>query len=268
MSWTLTGIASKKRVGSTARKFLLVAMCDKANNDGTGVYASFGTLADMIESSRPTVKRIVKEFLSEGLIRHVGMRSCLNGETNEYDVIIEALHALPEIEEKKLNRGHGDPGSDRPRSTATPDPGHGDPTTRVMVTPKPILKPIQEPKTGSNEPGEGSKGKSSRKRNAYTPEFDAIWRSWPPHRRANSDKQTAFKRYQSGVEQFGPDAIDAAAKHYLAQATTRKENYRYCCLVEVFMNGKLEAAVEAVTDAKSSGDRRWDPVRKAFVSAA
>lgn len=82
----------------------------------------------------------------------------------------------------------------------------------------------------------------------YTPEFEAIWKQWPAGRRANSDKGLAFRRYCSGVARFGADKIDAAAKRYLSLPDTRKQDFQYCCLVEVFMNGKLEAAVEAIDD--------------------
>lgn len=93
------------------------------------------------------------------------------------------------------------------------------------------------------------KAKKALKPVAYTPEFQMIWMAWPKHRRANSDKRKAFERYQAGVEQFGAEAVSAAAQRYLSLPETRKDQWRYCCLVEVFMNGKLEAAVEAALEA-------------------
>lgn len=127
---------------------------------------------------------------------------------------------------------------------------------------EPEAKPEEE--TRSSERGVGDKPKKPKAGKTYTPEFNAIWLSWPSHRRANSDKQTAFRRYMSGVDVHGSDAIAAAARHYLAQPTTRKENFRFCCLVEVFMNGKLEAAVEAAQEAGAS--ERYDPATKQWVA--
>lgn len=86
---------------------------------------------------------------------------------------------------------------------------------------------------------------------AYTPGFQAIWMAWPKNRRMRSDKRKAFDRYQTGVEQFGADAIAAAAKMYLSSPDTKKDCWKYCCAVEVFMNGKLEAAVEAAIEAQA-----------------
>lgn len=98
----------------------------------------------------------------------------------------------------------------------------------------------------------------------YTPEFEMIWLAWPKNRRMNSDKRKAFERFQGGVERFGADAIKTAAQRYLSLPDTRKEGWRYCCLVEVFMNGKLEAAVEAINEplpreAPSSSKRSGIP---------
>lgn len=91
-----------------------------------------------------------------------------------------------------------------------------------------------------------------RTRAAYDAEFEAVWKLWPAVRRANSDKRVAFKRWKTGVQQFGADKIEAAAKRYLSQPNTRKENFQYCCLVEVFMNGRLEAAVEALAETETA----------------
>ena len=82
----------------------------------------------------------------------------------------------------------------------------------------------------------------------YTKDFEAIWLSWPKNRRNNSDKRKAFDRYRGGVELYGIENINLAARRYLSLPDTRKDCWKYCCLVEVFMNGKLEAAVEAINE--------------------
>ena len=117
----------------------------------------------------------------------------------------------------------------------------------------------------AKKPGKAKRAPAKRV-TTYPPEFAAIWLSWPKHRRENSDKQTAFKRWQTGCETWGAEAIEAAAKHYLAAPDTRKDGFRYCCLVEVFMNGKLESAVEAALLAKTEPVRKvWSPEAGAFV---
>ena len=118
------------------------------------------------------------------------------------------------------------------------------------------LGEARKPKPKASKPKDQptSKPKAKRKTVQYAPEFTAIWQAWPANRRANSDKRKAFERWQAGVEEFGADALQAAVKRYLADPETRKLNFRYCNLVEVFMNGKLEAAVEAVRGVSGSTD--------------
>jgi hypothetical protein len=99
-----------------------------------------------------------------------------------------------------------------------------------------------------------SKPKSgAHKRAAYTPEFEAFWKSWPKARRELSDKRKAFERW-SRAEWDAPTLM-GAARHYLSRPDVTKDGWRYCVLAEVFLNGKLDAAVEAyLENGKSVGD--------------
>lgn len=110
-----------------------------------------------------------------------------------------------------------------------------------------VLPPDQKTEPPPEEPP-----KKARAKTAYSSDFEAVWKLWPSNRRGNSDKKLAFKRYQQGVIDYGAEKIEAAARRYLSLPDTRKENFQFCCLVEVFMNGKLEAAVEAIEDAPSA----------------
>lgn len=275
MSWKLTGIVSRKRLGSQSRKLLLLSMADKANDDGTGIYASFQTLADMCESSRATVKRLIKQFEDDGLVFHAGMHGNQNGaQTNNYSIDIDALTALPDIETKKaktrvtLDPVQKEPGSPRSKTRVAAHPVQHEPgspcsKTRVTVNPKPILEPKTLTLTTfelESAPVEKPKAKSAKKActpTPYTPAFQMIWLQWPKHKRRNSDKREAFKRYLVGVEQFGAEAVAAAANGYLSLPDTYKEQWRYCCAVEVFMNGRLEAAVEAVRENECAANRTF-----------
>jgi hypothetical protein len=155
MSWEVTGLISKRKLGSTTRRLLMLTMGDKANDDGSGVYASVPTLARDSEISESSVRRTIKEFIAEGLVLLVGQRECRNGYTNIYEIVLDAVDALPEIKRKpdtpvtvtpvKAKGRHLATPSTVTPVTMTPDPCHRDTPTPVTVTPKPILKPIKEP---------------------------------------------------------------------------------------------------------------------------
>lgn len=103
---------------------------------------------------------------------------------------------------------------------------------------------------------------------AYPDEFQAVWMKWPSKRRERSDKSKAFERWEKGRQRWGAGLIAVAVDRYLADPDVRKENYRYCCLAEVFMNGKLEAAVEAAHAAATGAvesRKVWSSEEQAWV---
>lgn len=279
MSWKVVNLVADKRVGSPARKLVLIAMADRANPDGSGVYASFATIADMAEISRPTAKRIIKEFSDEGLIRHVGERECRYGTTNVYDLDVTAIEALPasaaaseRTKEPRMNRVQFEPGKETTGITV--------PLTRFKMTPKPTPKPTfgsKEPQVSLSEATKepenlfGEKRKAAtkpKKRSAYPAEFEQFWRLWPKGRRELSNKQKAAQRWQDALGRWDAELLMSAARRYLATPSVKKENFQYCCLAEVFLNGKLESAVEAVLDVIDEPKREvWDASLMAYVEA-
>ena len=97
--------------------------------------------------------------------------------------------------------------------------------------------------------------KPKRAQPAYTPEFALLWEAWPPRRRAKSDKRLAFARFQAARKRWSYDQIKGAAAAYLSDPDVRKDDWRYCCAAEVFLNGKLEAAIEAFEEGPQHAAR-------------
>lgn len=131
MSWKLTGLVSARICGGPIRKIMLLTLASYANDDGMGVFASFGTMAEACEIDRKTAKRILQAFEVEGLAVKVGTRECRNGWTNEYALSVERINALPVVE--AMTRGAPPPGRDAPGATgprgARSDPGRDAPPT-------------------------------------------------------------------------------------------------------------------------------------------
>lgn len=123
MSWPLTGLVSKKTVGSAVRRLVLLTMASRANDDGSGVYFSFETIARACELSRATVKRTIKDFEREKIIKQVGTRECPGGQTNDYTLSVAHIEALPDLPK---DPGQREPGSQRPGVKDT-NPGQPEP---------------------------------------------------------------------------------------------------------------------------------------------
>lgn len=103
MSWLLRNLVYSKIIGrgSTSplvRKAVLLAMADRANDDGTGIWISKVRIAAELEANRETVIKAVQDLCSPPLrlLKAVGERPCRNGFTIEYAIQIGALQALPD----------------------------------------------------------------------------------------------------------------------------------------------------------------------------
>ncbi|MGE0829155.1 MAG: hypothetical protein AB7O04_07380, partial [Hyphomonadaceae bacterium] len=115
-------------------------------------------------------------------------------------------------------------------------------------------------------PVEPPVAKAKPKAKRYTPEFEAFWKSWPATWRERSDKGLAFKRWTADVAQWSVAKILAARDHYLASPSVRKDGYRYAGRADVFLNGKLEAAIEAAEEAGQAGPKeRWNAELREWV---
>lgn len=67
MSWRVANTCAERRFGSAARKQIIMFLADKANDDGSGIWCSKGTIQRHTELGETTVKRTVREFLKEGI---------------------------------------------------------------------------------------------------------------------------------------------------------------------------------------------------------
>lgn len=140
MSWPLVGDVSKKKWGCATRRLMALTLASRANDDGSGIFASVKTMARDSEISESTARRTLQTFEEEGIITKVGERPCLNGYTNIYTMNVEAVSKLDDL---KPDRGvtttvvsRRDPVSSRHQTGVTAP-----------------YKPIQEPKslTGARE---------------------------------------------------------------------------------------------------------------------
>lgn len=94
MSNVLTGIAQQRKTGSGPRKAVLMYFCDRASDDGSGVWTSKSHIADDLELSRRTVQYAIRDLIEMGVVFEVGQRSHRNGFTCEYRVDLLALKGL------------------------------------------------------------------------------------------------------------------------------------------------------------------------------
>ena len=298
MSWKIVAKVAAKTLGSAARKLVLLSMADKANDDGSGVYASLRTIAVWADVSRDTAKRIVADFVAEGLLIERGLRPCPHGVTVIYDLALPAIDRLPDAEARMPQATKGAAGKgtggrahrvqDAPGAGCTGvtmhrvqdagSPGAPCTPTGGTMPHNPILNPIQNPLSLSpdgDEGGQESKTTSDKKPKTptYTEDFEKAWKWWPAKGRARSSKAKSFEAWTEALGVYTLEGVRSAFRAYAKEA--QREGGQYVPAMERWLklNGPISTWIEEagyrVTPegvvAARVEDARWDSARKLWV---
>ncbi|MCM2563951.1 hypothetical protein M8756_18270 [Lutimaribacter sp. EGI FJ00015] len=122
MSWRIANECAERRFGSAARKQIIMFLADKASDDGSGIWCSKGTIQRHTELGETTVKRIISEFLREGILVETGRRPCRNGYTVVYRIVINTIRMLEPTAEPDIDTGSTvDPVQPEPGTGSTVD---------------------------------------------------------------------------------------------------------------------------------------------------
>lgn len=80
-----------RRLGSPARRVVLLALANHASGDGKGIWASHNKLAQETDVSKRTVQRIVADCVACGLLIEVRKGGKRPGDANEWDMDLMVL---------------------------------------------------------------------------------------------------------------------------------------------------------------------------------
>jgi hypothetical protein len=86
------------------RKAVLVALADRANDDGSGVYVSKTRVAAELECDRSTVSRVCQTLEDDGFLHVVGKKTGNHGYTDIYQISVSKILDLPDAWAKCGNR--------------------------------------------------------------------------------------------------------------------------------------------------------------------
>jgi hypothetical protein len=183
MSYKVANLCAERKFGSPVRKQIIMFLADKASDDGSGIWCSKGTVQRHTELGESTVKRTITDFLKQGILIETGRRSCKNGYTVIYRIVLSAISHLEPVAELD---------DERPSAWAVivdgvpSEPGTGSEEDGV---PGPLRTPnhpktIQEPLPRVSAPEA-----------AADSEFEEIWRYYPDDRRRGKALcQDSFRR--------------------------------------------------------------------------
>lgn len=94
MSAQLLGLAFGAKMGTHARKLVLLKLVDHCHDDGTRIFPAIGSLAEAAECDRRTVQRTLRSFVEIGLLIVVREGGGGPRATTEYALDLDLLYAL------------------------------------------------------------------------------------------------------------------------------------------------------------------------------
>lgn len=238
MSWQVSNRCNKRKFGSAPRKQVIMFLADKASDDGEGVYCSKHSIAKFTELSLATVKRIVRDFIAEGILVQTGERECDYGYTNEYRICLAAVSKLHDLTKRKTDAQGG-----RQKTGVSKTPDANDPASEVTMTPPPgSSRPPNHPKTTQKPPTRVDA------READNQGFEKVWSAYPADRRRN--KATCRQHFQQALDDGTPaEELSRAVRAY----ATETEGYtrsKVCFSDNWFRESRWQRYVEEAREAQ------------------
>ena len=220
MSRFVAALVYRKRVGSMARKAILAYCGERANDDGSGVWASKVRIAKEVECSKPTVISTLNDLVSEGIMIEVGKRKTPHGYTVEYAVNVASVMALPDAFDDQFSTDDVR-GQNFDRSTEFTPRGKATLPQEVKPVypnrPVTVLKPsnaCEDDLFSASEPTiENGDGLLEQKPDS---DFGRFWSVYPK----KAAKKDAQKAWAKAIKRETPERIIKAAEKYAAWLST------------------------------------------------
>jgi len=186
MSYDVTTLVSRKKIGSQVKKAVLLRMSSYASDDGSGVWVSKSRLALVLEMSERSVQRAIKDMVNERILIEAGKRECKNGYTVDYTINLQILKSFDDLY-TPLTDVH-------PCQSVTPTPD----------TQSPL--PLTECHPNNNKNNNKNNNTSSSSDDGDLDFFERVfWSKYPK----KVGKKAAFKSFKSVMKQ-----VDRGNVHY------------------------------------------------------
>lgn len=241
MSWKIAALCDERRFGSPSRKQIIMYLADKASDDGAGIWCSKYTIARHTELSLATVKRIVREFIHEGILVETGRRQCERGFTVVFRINIGAIECLESLKEAAAPTG------------VTVNPVQDDPPTGVTMNSVPgSPRPPNHPKTILEPPPCIGPNVSERDKAI----FDQIMEAYPEDRRRGQAHCLAAA-LNAIADGFMLEELRDAVKLYAAE-TADFSRSRVCLSDNWFRSGRWKTYIHQVRQKHQEADKRHE----------
>ncbi len=232
MSRFVASLVYKKQIGSMARKSILAYCAERANDDGSGVWASKVRMAKEVECSKQTVITTLNAFVEEGVMIEVGKRKSPHGYTIEYAINVRLVMELPDAFEDPFStddlRG---PNLDRSNQLTPRGQTVGPQEVKPVDPNRPltVLKPSNARERASDlfsaeieTSAETENASVESDSDGIESGFDEFWLEiWPSHQRkiGKSDCRKVYRQACEGkhpkADKIAPAELNRCARCYI-----------------------------------------------------
>lgn len=200
---------------SAGAKVLLVALADRANEDGE-CWPSRSTLAQMTGLAMSSVSEHLGVLKSAGLVSQARRRH----ESAVYTVDREALVAAQDLRNPDVsNPDISDPDISN-QDVWNPDNPESGLKTSGIQTSVPYTN-HQEPTSANASANASRKRRKSKRADEYTDAFEAWWMTYP----RKKDKFAAFRAFQSAIKKTSAEQLTASARRYATEVAGRSDEH-------------------------------------------
>lgn len=250
MSRYIAALVYRKKLGSIARKSIMAYCAERANDDGSGVWASKVRIAKEVECSKHTVIDTMRAFVSDGLMIEVGQRRTTNGYVVEYALNIARISALPDaLTDDELT------GAILDRSTEFTPRGATETPQEVQL--RHPNRPLTVLKPSNIVDDDLFSAKDLPTKKTADEAFERFWKAYPPGRKTDKpkarqvwDQIVAGRR--KGIQKTDAEAIISGAERYAAT----NPDPQYVPMPTTWLNGARWEDVPAVPPPTHHGGHR------------
>jgi len=213
MSRHIATLVYQKRVGSMAKKSILAYCAERANDDGTAVWASKTRIAKEVECSRQTVVDTMKSFVEEGLLFEVGRRKTKNGYVIEYRMNVAAIRALDDALDDPFSvEDPTCPDLDMSNELTSKRQATGQQSVKPldMNRPRTVQKPSNTPKPPEGASDLFSANGQTVEHKTEPDRFDEFWFAYPK----KAGKPAAKKAWDKALKRADAQTIIDGARRY------------------------------------------------------
>lgn len=209
-----------------SKKIVLLALCDRADDDGGSLHPSVRNIAKKASMSERQTQRMMRELENDGYLLVIGNKKGGRGVSRLYQINVRALRiASKEKKDDNLTPFTGNNQNDPERVTSGVEKGDN----LAPITPQRVTSGVEK---GDIAMSPDTSVIHQDINNPYSPlldDFEDLWKKWTPYDMPKGSKSLAKKSYLKARKETSHETIVGGAEKYCAYCQAARLRTRHVC---------------------------------------